>query len=63
MGRQHLSECICDHMSPGCPHKEVSDTQKAAREKALAHTSTNTTVESLDDSQAPRVDMAISSLG
>ncbi len=60
MRRQHLSECICDHMSHGCPHKEAGDSQKAARERRWLHEHHG--MEFLDDSQAARADMAIFSL-
>jgi predicted small metal-binding protein len=54
-----MFEYICDHVVPGCPHKETGDTREAVREKALEHLHSHDGMEYIDDDVLSSVDGAI----
>jgi len=41
-------ECVCDHVVPGCRHRETGDTPEAVREKVIAHLHEHHGMEYLD---------------
>lgn len=51
-----MYEFVCDHMIPGCTHRETGDTPEAVREKAIAHLHENHGMEYIDGGASSRVD-------
>jgi predicted small metal-binding protein len=49
-------EFICDHIVPGCTHKETGDTPEAAREKARAHLHKHHDMSYIDEPLMERID-------
>ena len=41
-------EYVCDHVVPGCKHRETGDTPEAVREKAIKHLHEHHGMEYLD---------------
>jgi predicted small metal-binding protein len=54
-----MYEFVCDRIIPGCNHTETAATEEEARLKARQHLKDHHGMESLDDSQRIRIDMAI----
>ncbi len=54
-----MYEFVCDRIIPGCTHKETAATEEEAKEKGRRHLVEHHRMESLDDSQQIRIDMAI----
>lgn len=54
-----MYEFVCDRVIPGCFHKETAKTMEEAREKARQHLREHHRLETLEDSQQVKIDMAI----
>jgi len=54
-----MYEFICDHVVPGCTHKETGPTEAAVREKAIAHLHEHHDMDYIDEDAAGRIPAAI----
>jgi len=52
-------EFVCDRIIPGCTHVETAETEEQARKKGQDHMKDHHRWETLDQSQATRINMAI----
>ena len=57
-----MYEYVCDHIIPGCTHKETGDTPEAVREKAIAHLHEHHDMSYIDEDVSQRIGLAITQL-
>lgn len=51
-----MYEFVCDHIIPGCTHREQGDTPEAVREKAVAHLHEHHDMSYIDQAMLERLD-------
>jgi predicted small metal-binding protein len=54
-----MYEFLCDHVIPGCTHKEHGDTPEAAHEKAIKHLHEHHEMDYIDNDFGQRLRDAI----
>ncbi len=57
-----MYEFVCDHIIPGCTHKETGDTPEAVHEKAIAHLHEHHDMSYIDDETSLKLQGAITYL-
>ncbi len=53
-----MYEFLCDHVIPGCTHKETGDTPERVREKAIQHLHEGHGMEYIDDDFMKKISAA-----
>ncbi len=51
-----MFEYLCDHLIPGCTHRETGDTPEAVRDKAIEHLHAHHGTEYLDGGTSSQLD-------
>lgn len=57
-----MYEFVCDHIIPGCTHKETAETEEAVRELAIKHLHEHDDMGYIDDDVSMKLQGAITFL-
>lgn len=54
-----MFEYVCDHLIPGCTHRETGDTAEAVRDKAIIHLHEGHDLDRIDNDLSIRLNTVI----